>query len=184
MKYFLLIFIVFSCSGVKQTQTIDDKYLILNEYLKDKKGTSLVKENYFNGSTLRYFGMYEKWHKAFLQDKNNFSNIFFSKNQEWIFSKEDLKYMRANYTEWKVGSSWSKSKIKADVNLIDSKPNKYGMSPNIRVGYPFFDETKTKAMVVVSKTNSPLNSAVHMLLFKKDKTGKWEQVGKLFVSIS
>ena len=183
MKYFLLIFIVFSCSGVKQTQTIDDKYLILNEYLKDKKGTSLIKENYFNGSTLRYFGMYEKWNKAELKTKDKLK-ILFNGKVDWIFSKEDLKYMRANYTEWKVGSSWSKSKIKADVNLIDSKPNKYGMSPNIRVGYPFFDETKTKAMVVVSKTNSPLNSAVHMLLFKKDKTGKWEQVGKLFVSIS
>ena len=102
---------------------------------------------------------------------------------DWIFSEEDLEYMKSNYYEWNIGF-WDKTKIKRDVNLIDSEPNKYGMSPNIRISYPFYDKTKTKAMIVVSKSNSPLNGSTNIVLFKKNKKGKWKNVGELFISIS
>ena len=183
MKY-LISFIIFANSFNIYMQTLNknDDYLILNSYLKNESNISLIKENYFNGSTLRYFGFYERWYKVELRTKD-LIDIKFNGKVDWIFSEEDLEYMKSNYYEWNIGF-WDKTKIKRDVNLIDSERNKYGMSPNIRISYPFYDKTKTKAMIVVSKTSSPLNGSTNIVLFKKNKKGKWKNVGKLFISIS
>lgn len=184
MKYLLLfIIIAYSCNTYMQTLNKNDDYLILNSYLKNKNNISLIKENYFNGGTLRYFAMYKKWYKVALKNKNNFNKIFFSEEQEWIFDNMDLEYMRKTYSDWVLGS-WDKKKIKTSIDLIDSKPNKYGMSQSIRISYPFYDKTKTKAMIVVSRSNSPLNGSTNIVLFKKNKKGKWKNVGELFISIS
>jgi hypothetical protein len=183
MKYLIIIVITLGCSSIKLPVNQNEDYLILNEYLKDKNNISLIKENYFNGSTLRYFGMYKKWHKISIKNKANFNKMFFSEEQEWIFDNEDLKYMRKIHSIW-VQSSWDKNKIGPSINLIDSKPNKYGMSPNMRISYPFYDKTKTKAMIVVSKSNGPLNGSTNIVLFKKNRKGEWKNVGELFVSIS
>ncbi len=174
----LIISIVTKCASQK---TIDESHNVLNSYLaKESSNLLLEKENYFNGSTLGYFGMYSKWYKA--EQKTKDLDFSLSGNVEWIFTDDDIDYMKEKYNEW-ISGNWDKTKVIEKVSLIDGKSNSYSMQQTIKISYPFFDKTMTKAIIVVSKSTSSLNGGINIILMKKDN-GVWIKVGSLMYSIS
>ncbi len=182
MKKTIYLFItigIISCASLK---IHSEDYNVLNAYLQSNANTSinLVEENYFNGSILGYYGMYKKWYDA--EQKTKDLEISINGNIEWIFTKEDIEFMKKQYHKWET-SVWDKNKVKGKINLIKSKPNSYGMSQTTRISYPFYDKTMTKAMLIVSKNKASLNGSINIILMKKIN-GKWKNVGTLLYSIS
>ncbi|WP_035334580.1 hypothetical protein [Dokdonia sp. PRO95] len=182
MKYIVLILSIFfynSCDGLPKPTSQDD-YLIINSYLNKFEHPKLASEAYFSATPKIFFGNYLKWKNSIINE--NFEKMFFGKNQKWIFDDEEIDYMKKRYQNWNR-LVWDKKYLKHSTIVINTKGDSSNNSYDFKIGYPFYDITAKKAMLIVSSIKGRLDSSIVIYLFKKID-GIWMQVGAMPYSVS
>lgn len=175
-KRIFLIVTILLLNNCRAQKNIDSD--VLNAFLRNKKISELNEKAHFNKSPSYFINMYNYWfnkkHKK--GNENNEFNKFFFKNIEWIFTPNETTFLLENYQSWSV-KKWEKQDVKVDSSLKIS-------NATYSVSRPFYDKSKSKAMIIVNVNNGLMNGSTNIILLKKDNIGNWKLVGTLLVSIS
>lgn len=184
-RYLIIIFLIviqINC-GVRKSLHNNSDYIILNEVIKKDEVSYLYSKPFFYFKPDIFMDRYLKNKMSVANPKNDSLLTVLNGEVEWLFSENDIKFMKNKYVKWQE-IPWNKTKInKKRMKLYDSEmlPNKTDSTLFV-ISRPMYDKLASKAMVIKLKHEGYKNTLVQILLFKK-KDGGWTEVGSLFSGI-